>query len=61
MKRKRVSSERRKYVPMGFIKAGTIVTDRVQIIPAASLYHNCSRGIRNRIISIEEQVHHSPQ
>lgn len=24
---------------MGFIKAGTIVTDRVQIIPAASLYH----------------------
>lgn len=35
----RVSSEKRKYVPMGFIKAGTIVTDRVQIIPAASLYH----------------------
>lgn len=24
---------------MGFIKAETIVTDRVQIIPAASLYH----------------------
>ena len=24
---------------MGFIKAGTIVTDRVQIIPAANLYH----------------------
>ena len=36
---------------MGFIKAGAIVTDRVQIIPAASLYHNCSRGIRNRINS----------
>ena len=35
----RVSSEKRKYVPMGFIKAGKIVTDRVQIIPAASLYH----------------------
>ncbi len=35
----RVSSKKRKYVPMGFIKAGTIVTDRVQIIPAASLYH----------------------
>ncbi|WP_408005950.1 type IIL restriction-modification enzyme MmeI [Segatella hominis] len=51
MKCKRVSSKRRKYVPMGFIKAGTIVTDRVQIIPAASLYHNCSRGIRNRINS----------
>lgn len=34
----RVSSEARRYVPMGFIKAGTIVTDRVQIIPEASLY-----------------------
>ena len=28
----------RKYVPMGFIKAGTIVTDRVQVIPDATLY-----------------------
>ena len=28
----------RRYVPMGFIKAGTIVTDRVQVIPDASLY-----------------------
>lgn len=34
----RVSSQSRKYVPIGFIKAGTIVTDRVQIIPDASLY-----------------------
>lgn len=34
----RVSSQARRYVPMGFIKAGTIVTDRVQIIPDASLY-----------------------
>ena len=34
----RVSSQLRKYVPMGFVKAGTIVTDRVQIIPDASLY-----------------------
>lgn len=34
----RVSSQTRRYVPMGFIKAGTIVTDRVQIIPDASLY-----------------------
>lgn len=34
----RVSSQNRKYVPMGFIKAGTIVTDLVQIVPEASLY-----------------------
>ena len=35
----RVSSERRGYIPMGFIKAGVIVTDAVQIIPNANLYH----------------------
>lgn len=34
----RVSSQMRRYVPMGFIKSGTIVTDRVQIIPDANLY-----------------------
>lgn len=34
----RVSSQTRNYVPMGFVKAGTIVTDRVQIIPDADLY-----------------------
>lgn len=34
----RVSSQTRKYVPMGFVQAGTIVTDRVQIIPDATLY-----------------------
>lgn len=34
----RVSSQNRRYVPMGFIKAGTIVTDLVQIVPEASLY-----------------------
>ena len=34
----RVSSQNRRYIPMGFIKAGTIVTDRVQIIPDADLY-----------------------
>lgn len=34
----RVSSQTRRYIPMGFIKAGTIVTDRVQIIPDADLY-----------------------
>lgn len=34
----RVSSERRRYVPMGFIKAGTIVTDLVQIVPDADVY-----------------------
>lgn len=31
-------AEMKKNVPMGFIKAGTIVTDRVQVIPDASLY-----------------------
>ena len=34
----RVSSQSRNYVPMGFIKSGTIVTDRVQIIPNATIY-----------------------
>ena len=34
----RVSSQTRRYVPMGFIKAGIIVTDRVQIIPDATIY-----------------------
>ncbi len=34
----RVSSQRRRYVPIGFIQAGTIVNDRVQIIPDASVY-----------------------
>lgn len=34
----RVSSQARRYVPIGFVKAGTIVTDRVQIIPDANLY-----------------------
>lgn len=34
----RLSSQARRYVPMGFIKAGTIVTDRIQVIPDASLY-----------------------
>ncbi len=34
----RVSSERRKYVPMGFMGADTIVSDAVQIVPNATLY-----------------------
>lgn len=34
----RVSSERRKYVPMGFLNSETIVTDAVQIVPNATLY-----------------------
>lgn len=34
-----VSSERRRYVPMGFLKADTIPTNLVLIIPDASLYH----------------------
>lgn len=34
----RVSSERRRYVPIGFLSAETIVSDAVQIVPNASLY-----------------------
>lgn len=35
----RVSSERRRYVPMGFMTPNDISSDAVQIIPNASLYH----------------------
>lgn len=34
----RVSSEKRKYVPSGFLDGNVIVTDAVQIIPKATLY-----------------------
>ena len=34
-----VSSENRKYVPMGFLGKDTIPTNQVQIIPDASIYH----------------------
>ena len=32
------SSENRRYIPMGFIKAGVIVTNAVQVIPNANMY-----------------------
>lgn len=35
----RVSSERRRYVPIGFMDAAIIASDAVQIIPSATLYH----------------------
>jgi len=35
----RVSSEKRKYVPMGYIGKDVVTNDQVQIIPDASLYH----------------------
>ena len=35
----RVSSEQRRYVPIGFIDRNVKVTDAVQIIPSATLYH----------------------
>lgn len=35
----RVSSERRKYVPMGFLAKGNIASDAVHLIPNATLYH----------------------
>lgn len=34
----RVSSERRKYIPMGFLDGNTVVTDAVQIVPNATMY-----------------------
>ena len=35
----RVSSERRKYIPMGFLNPDFIASDAVQILPNATLYH----------------------
>ena len=35
----RVSSEKRRYIPIGFISKDTIASDAVQIIPNAGLYH----------------------
>lgn len=35
----RVSSENRRYIPIGFINPDIIVNDAVQIIPNATLYH----------------------
>ncbi len=35
----RVSSERRRYIPIGFEDKNTIASDAVQLIPDASLYH----------------------
>ena len=35
----KVSSEKRKYVPMGFISNGTFASDLVLLIPNATLYH----------------------
>ncbi len=35
----RVSSERRRYVPIGFVTADIISSDAVQIVPDAALYH----------------------
>ncbi len=35
----KVSSEKRRYVPMGFLHADTIATDLLFILPSATLYH----------------------
>ena len=34
-----VSSERRRYIPIGFMKANVIASNAVQIVPDATLYH----------------------
>lgn len=35
----RISSERRRYIPMGFIPKGVFASDAVHLIPSATLYH----------------------
>ena len=35
----RVSSERRRYIPIGFVEPTIIVSDALSIIPGATLYH----------------------
>ena len=35
----RVSSERRKYIPIGFLNSDFIASDAVQVLPNATLYH----------------------
>lgn len=35
----RVSSERRRYIPIGFLSSDVIASDAVQIIPGATLFH----------------------
>ena len=35
----RVSSEKRRYVPMGYIPKGVFASDAVHLIPSATLYH----------------------
>jgi len=35
----RVSSENRKYIPMGFVTRDVIASDSMQIIPSANIYH----------------------
>ena len=35
----RVSSENRRYIPIGYLPPSTVANDRLQIIPGASLYH----------------------
>ena len=35
----RVSSEKRRYIPMGFLNPDTLCSDSVHIIPGATLYH----------------------
>ncbi len=35
----RVSSENRRYIPIGFLDADSIASDAVQIVPDATLYH----------------------
>ncbi|HJF14976.1 MAG TPA: hypothetical protein K8V32_09290 [Enteractinococcus helveticum] len=34
-----VSSERRRYIPIGFLEPGTLASDKVRLVPGATKYH----------------------
>ena len=44
----RVSSERRRYIPIGFLEKNVFTSDSAQIMPNATLYHfGVSQAINN--------------
>ena len=51
----KVSSERRRYIPMGFLDDSVMCADSLRIIPDATLYH-CVRRMGGRGISVEEDI-----
>ncbi|MCC8102709.1 MAG: hypothetical protein LIP11_10785 [Clostridiales bacterium] len=55
-----VSSERRHYVPMGFMTPDILCSNLVKIVPDATLYHfdfQCSYGMdESRLRQVEKQL-----